>query len=148
MKTFSPRVILVAFRVVVVHSVVAILLVCPFICMAEAATIGHAASLLRKPSCCGCCSRSAPEDGKNAPGMPDSGQGSSTCLCHGAVMDRQIVATDASHDLVTIVVMDALSSSCQSPTTGRYVFTDKNSCHFPTADSGKGIRALIASLLL
>jgi hypothetical protein len=80
--------------------------------------------------------------------MPDSRQGSGTCLCHGAVMDRQVVSVDAQHEIVTLVVPDADLSGSQLWAAGRDVLADRRACHFHAAESGREVRALIASLLL
>jgi hypothetical protein len=136
----------VAFRVTTVHVVVAVLLTCPFICLAQAA--GLSTSTACDPSGCGCCPKSASGGGKECPGKPDPYQGSGTCLCHGAVMDRHVVAPDPGHEFVGFVPLDT-GLLAQGPVADEGgLTTQRASCHFPSADSGRAVRALIVSLLL
>ncbi|MCC6124351.1 MAG: hypothetical protein IT426_05290 [Pirellulales bacterium] len=137
-----------SLRVATVHLVAATMLICPYLCMSEAAAAGRGTSALRKHSGCGCCSRSAPGDDTNGPGKSDSRQESGTCLCRGAVMDRHVVAADADCENVYFAAPDAIEFAGQPPIFGRSFFPLRDACHFPTADSGREVRALIASLLI
>jgi hypothetical protein len=63
-------------------------------------------------------------------------------------MDRQVVSVDAQHEIVTLVVPDADSSGPHCWVVGQNVLADRRACHFCAAESGREVRALIASLLL
>jgi hypothetical protein len=137
-------------RVVTVHALVAVLLGCPLVCLSHGAAIAaaQASSTVGSQSCCDCCSGPRPGGSKDCPGKPDSRQGGGTCLCHGAVMDRHVVAPDPGLAVVTFLLPDAVSQRGEPLTMDRGFPTERVSCHFPAADSGRGVRALIASLLL
>jgi len=139
-----------ALRVATVHFVVAVLLACPFACLAQAAaSLPPWTWTLASDSGCDCCSRSIPRDSHKCPGKPaDSRQGSGTCLCHGAVMDRPAVPPDPGHEVVGFVPLDTVLVVRGPLAIERSFFTGRTPCHFPAADSGREVRALIASLLL
>jgi hypothetical protein len=136
------------FRTAIVHVLVVILLACPFICLSGAAAGRHVAPSLQKQPGCSCCSQSTPSKGKNDPGKPSSRQEGGTCLCHGAVMDRHVVMPDANHEIITSIVLDDIHLAPQPLAFGCNFFTDHIACHFPVAESGKEVRALIASFLI
>jgi hypothetical protein len=135
-----------------VHLLTAVLLACPYLCLANTAA-GTSASRGRGfcSSCCKCCSRSAPQNSQNrrhGPGQPDSTRGSRTCLCHGAVMIRHAEMPGPDHALATCPAPDAMLLDATQLAL-RNDFSDKRAaCHFPAAESGREVRALIASLLL
>jgi hypothetical protein len=132
-----------------VHLLTAILLVCPYLCLSNAttgnSTRGH------HLGGCDCCSRSVPQDSqdsKDCPGQPDSRQGSGTCLCHGAVMDRHVEMPNPDHAVVMCLAPDAMVLVGEPFGLDNGLSTERAACHFPAAESGREVRALIASLLL
>jgi hypothetical protein len=143
----------VGLRVVTVHTQVVVLLGCPFVCLSHVAAAAPAGTSLAvltigSQSGCDCCSGPCPGDRNGCPAKPDSRQGGGTCLCHGAVVDRQVVSPDPGHAVVTFLPLDAIPQRGEPFTIERGFPTERVSCHFPAADSGREVRALIASLLL
>jgi hypothetical protein len=139
------------FRVATIHAVVGVLLACPFVCLSHAAAAAagaQASAAVGGQSGCDCCSGSCPGGSKDCPGKPDSRQGGGTCLCHGAVMDRHVVSPDPGLAVVTFLLPDAMLQRGEPLTIEQGFLTERVSCHFPAADSGREVRALIASLLL
>ena len=136
-------------RTAIVCLVVAVLLVCPFLCLSNAAA-GTGTSSLRghHSGGCDCCSRSAPQDSKGGPSQPDSRQGSGTCLCHGAVIAQHVAPPTPDNAVVTFLPLDAVLLVRDSFAVERGFSTEQAACHFPVADSGREVRALIESLLL
>jgi hypothetical protein len=135
-----------------VHLLTAILLVCPYLCLSNAATGTDASSTrVHHSAGCDCCSRSVPQDSQdseNCPDQPDSRQGSGTCLCHGAVMDRHIEMFTPDHAVVVCLPSGALVLAAEPFGQDDQLVTQRAACHFPAAESGREVRALIASLLL
>jgi hypothetical protein len=139
-----------ALRVATVHAVAVVLLTCPVVCLSHSAA-AMSAPQGRSRAACGCCCRQLPgpnSPNQERPGKPDSRQGNGTCLCHGAVMDRHVVLPDPGQQVLGLVPPDALLLVLEPWTAERGLFTERVSCHFPTADCGRAVRALIASLLL
>ena len=135
-----------ALRVATAHLTVLVLLACPFVCLS-----GSAEASAPSPgshSGCDCCPRPAPGDADDCPGKPDPCQGSGTCLCHGAVLDRPVAAPHPGHEILGLVPRDAVLMVRDLVETPRGVSTERTACHFPAAESGRAVRALIASLLL
>jgi hypothetical protein len=140
------------FGTATVHLLAVILLTCPYLCLSNVAA-GTGASSTRGHCSggCDCCSHSAPQDSqdsKDCPDQPDSRQGSGTCLCHGAVMDRHIEMPDLGHAVVTCLAPDAMVLVGEPFGLDNGFSTERAACHFPAAESGREVRALIASLLL
>lgn len=134
-----------ALRTATIYVLVAALLGCPFPCLAQAAA-GLSASA-KSSFGCDCCSRSARSPAKQCPGKSDSHQGSGTCLCHGAVADRHVVPADPGHEVVTFVSLPTSMLIRVPSLAERGLLTQWAACHFPAVDSGRQLRALIASLL-
>jgi hypothetical protein len=140
------------FRTGMAHLLTVVVLVCPYFCLPSVAG-GMGKSLMC--DCCegGCdfCSDSAPrenQDSKDCPEQPDSPRGNGACLCHGAVMDRH-VELPSPNDLSGFSFPFAELALAGEILGGYDRFSARMSrCHFPTAESGKAVRALIASLLL
>jgi hypothetical protein len=63
-------------------------------------------------------------------------------------MERHVVLPDPGGEGVGSVPLDAVVLVWQPLAVARSFFTEGLSCHFPTADSGREVRALIASFLL
>ena len=74
----------VMFRVASALLTIALILACPFHCMANAG--GPAASSEQK-SACTCCSRESRGEIPGDPLAPDEDCGRGSCLCHGAVVE-------------------------------------------------------------
>jgi len=135
-------------RIVIVHLLVVILLACPYPCLSQAAaavgkgTRGHG---------CGrgcCCPGPASETGKDRPGEPGSRPASGTCLCHGAVTDRPAALPNPDDGFVSLLPPDGMLLTGESFCAEARLLAGQRACHFPLADSGREVRALIASLLL
>lgn len=136
-------------RTATVCLVAAVLLVCPYICLSNAAA-GTGASSMRghRSGGCDCCSHSAPPDSKDCPSQPNSRQGSGTCLCHGAVIAQHVLPPSPDNAVVTFLPLEAVLLVQASSAVERGLLTDQAACHFPIADSGREVRALIESLLV
>ena len=138
-----------AFGRTTVHLLAAILLACPYLCLSNASVLSAMSFMHTTPPMgCDCCSRPIPQDSKDCPSQPDSRQGSGTCLCHGAVMDQHVEMPNLDQAVVTFLSLDA-TLLIQGPfAIERGSLSETAACHFPAADSGREVRALIESLLL
>jgi hypothetical protein len=130
-----------------VHLLTAVLLVCPYLCLSNAAT-GACSTRGKRPGGCACCSRSVPQDSKDCPNQPDSRQGNGTCLCHGAVMDRIVQMPNPDHEFARGLPSDIGVPVGRPFRLDNGFCTERAACHFPAAESAREVRALIASLLL
>lgn len=130
-----------------VYLLVAVLLACPFPCLAQAAASvgGCAAGDCATTDACSCPSS---EGGKEQSNDPCSDRGSGTCLCHGAVMDRPAELPNPDAGIVSLLPAAGMLLAGKSFFTEDRDFTGQAACHFPSADSGREVRALIESLLL
>lgn len=138
-----------AFGTATVHLLAAVLLACPYLCLSNASVVSAKSFMHPSPlRGCDCCSHSAPQDSKDCPSQPDSRQGSGTCLCHGAVMDRHVEMPNPDHAVVTCLPLDAMVLVGEPFGLDDGFATERAACHFPTAQSGREVRALIESLLL
>ena len=149
-----PRVgdCMTALGTATVHLLTAILLVCPYLCLSNAAAGTATCSTRGYPSGgCDCCSRAVPRDSqgsKDCPEQPDSRQGSGTCLCHGAVVDRHVETPNPDHAIVTCLTPDVAALVVDPFGLDERFSNERSACHFPAAESGREVRALIVSLLL
>jgi len=136
-------------RTATIYVIVGTLLFCPYICFIQAGAIQGTSCCVRdnRVSDC-CCPSPASEPGKDRPSNPETEGG--TCLCHGAVL--QSPTTLPSLDIMPTVFLpsdDLLSTAKSSSVLGDDLFAVEHAvCHFPAADSGREVRALIESLLL
>jgi hypothetical protein len=140
------------FRTATIHLLVAVLLVCPYVCFSGAAE-GQASQAGRqgrtKRACCHCCcSGPCSDNGKDKPGKQDSRPKSGTCLCHGAVMDRAIAMPDPGYELVAFLPPDAAGPLRESFGADDGFLSRPTACHFAGATSGRMLRALVESYLL
>ena len=136
-------------RTAIVCLVVAVLLVCPYLCLSNAAAgLGAASMRGSQGKCCDCCSRSAPQESEDGPNQPDSRQGSGTCLCHGAVMGQHVSPPNSDNAIITFLPLDATIVLGDAFAVERGFSIEQAACHFPVADSGRAVRALIESFLL
>jgi hypothetical protein len=137
-------------RAATIHLLVAVLLACPYVCLLGAAdSVGPTAARDgRHARCRCCCSGPCSDEGKDRPGKRDSRQESGTCLCHGAVMDRQVSLPNPGHEVVTFLPLDAAGPLGESFIADEGFLSRPTACHFPAATSGRILRALIESFLL
>ena len=63
-------------------------------------------------------------------------------------MDRHIAPPNPDYEIVTFLPLDAVLLVRVAFAVERGFITEQAACHFPSADSGRAVRALIASLLL
>jgi len=63
-------------------------------------------------------------------------------------MDRHLEMPNPEHAFVTCVALDAIFMVGQLFGLDNGLSTERIACHFPAAESGREVRALIASLLL
>ncbi|MCA9247578.1 MAG: hypothetical protein KDA42_10695 [Planctomycetales bacterium] len=122
------------------HLSIAIVLVCPYLCLGSAEGCSTA-DVQKDKCCCHCDSREANDD---APPTPrDSGP---DCLCHGAVIDG------AKIELQTFADDSALVATLYLPTSmfveAQSVAVSPHPCHFPPGSSGRDLCALNCALLL
>jgi hypothetical protein len=138
-----------ALRAAIVYLLTAILLACPYFCLSNAGA-GSGRSSIRSENSggCKCCSHPAPQDSKDRPSQPDSRKGSGTCLCHGAVVNQHVEMPNLDEAVVAYLSLDSLLPAPQPFAIERSSLSDLAACHFPAADSGREVRALIESLLL
>ena len=136
------------FRSAVDCLLIAVLMACPYPClMGAAASMGGPAT----GSCQAhdsCCPSSGSKTSKDRPSAPVSCPESGTCLCHGAVMDRHVAPPTPDCEIVTFLPMDAVPLVGAVSAIEQGFSTEQAACHFAAADSGRAVRALIASLLL
>ncbi len=136
-----------ARRTATVYLLVAVLLACPFPCLARAAASvgGCAADNCSTTDACSC---PASDRGEERPDAPCSDPGSGTCLCHGAVMDRPAALPSPDAGIVSLLPLDGMLLAGEPFFAEDRPLTGRAACHFPSADSGREVRALIESLLL
>ena len=63
-------------------------------------------------------------------------------------MDRHVEMPNPDHAVVTCLALDAMALAGESFSLDNGVSTERAACHFAAAESGREVRALIASLLL
>jgi hypothetical protein len=143
----------VFFRKAMMGLVVGTLVLCPYLCLAQAA-----AALVNGPTtdknyrrphchCCGSHSASPTENGRPS-GSGANGSGG-TCLCHGAVLGVPQSTYDTPPSLTAQAWVDTTPAVFPPPShRAERSFAKSAACHFPAADSGRKVRALIESLLL
>jgi hypothetical protein len=138
-----------AFGKATAQLLVVVLLGCPYFCLSSPMAVGGTpAAGERKCSPCGCCCQPASQGGEERPSQPDSCTEIGTCLCHGAVMDRHVDVPNPEQTLVTFLQEEAGTQAWASPAVELGTPATRSACHFPAADSGREVRALIASLLI
>ena len=135
-------------RRVTVYLLVVTVLACPYPCLARAAVGAQASTIQECREADSCCPRPHSETGKDQSGKPISWPESGTCLCHGAVADRHVAPPDPDAGIAAFLPLDAPFVGWEPFAIERGVFTERAASHFPTANSGREVRALIASLLL
>jgi hypothetical protein len=126
---------------------VAVLLLCPFACLP------HAASDLGKSVARNClrgdtCSCPASDRDEGPLDAPCSIPGGGTCLCHGAFVDHPAALPSPDDGIVSLLPLDGMPAAGECFFTEDGLLAERVACHFPSADSGREVRALIQSLLL
>jgi hypothetical protein len=134
-------------RRVTVYLLVVAVLACPYPCLARAAG-GQASAIGECRDADSCCPGPRSATGRNQSGQPIALPGSGTCLCHGAVADRPVAPPDPDAGIAAFLPSDVLFAGCEPPAFERGLCTELAASHFPTANSGREVRALIASFLL
>jgi hypothetical protein len=131
-----------------IYVVIGTLLFCPYTCLGRSAAVAKTVDSVRDCSDDDCCSPApASDSGKDHPS--NSGRQGGTCLCHGAVLQSPAILPGVDAGPVTFVAIDALLALTRSSIFADRLFAAEHTiCHFPAADSGREVRALIASLLL
>lgn len=134
-------------RTAAVCLLVAVLVACPFPCLAQAAAsvVGCAVGNCATTDACSCPASDRDDERSDDPcSDPDSG----TCLCHGAVMDRPAALPSPDAGIVSLVPLDGMVLVGEPFFGEDCLLAGQAACHFPSADSGREVRALIESLLL
>jgi len=128
-------------RTIIAYLLIAVVLICPYLCLGEegAWTVAHSSA-----AGCACCGEPAQSNGE-APESPDEGE--PDCLCHGAIMDgSRVECPEARADEMLILALDlnddtlasSLLSALGSPLPS----------HFPPLSTGREICAICCALLL
>jgi hypothetical protein len=131
-----------------IYVVIGTLLLCPYTCLGRAAVVAETAGCARDCPDDDCCPPTpASDSGKDRPS--DSGRQGGACLCHGAVLQSPASVPEVDAGPAAPVAAADLPAVTRSSLFGDRLFAVGHSiCHFPSADSGRAVRALIASLLL
>ena len=127
---------------------VALLVGCPFVCLARCGPMGCECSDGDQQECCcdekTCCQESSNRD---APTDDSSNRPNQDCACNGAVVEQSTVACPESGTEKTIMLhvdleYDALSDSVRASLGSRHAR------HFSRIATGRGICALTCARLL
>jgi hypothetical protein len=141
------------YRIVTAWVVAATMLLCPFLCLANAATPSKSTSPEHRRAvthACACCPASGSQSKDKEPCERDSGSQGGTCLCHGAVMDLHAKPIAVQAERGIFFLFDELfANTAKAQLFHANAVRHPASCHFvASADRGRGIRALIESLLI
>jgi hypothetical protein len=157
MKTFSARKhALIRLRAAVAGLAVAVLLVCPYVCIGQTGA-ARAGKEHTRQSWCNCCGPNQPapdqpegnQPGRDRPSDSGSGTQGGDCLCHGAVLQSPPTLPSFDHGPAAFLPVDDLPATAESSIFGDSLFAvEHTACQFASADSGRKVRALIESLLL
>jgi hypothetical protein len=130
-------------RAIAVIAIAAVLL-CPFVCFSRTCR----AQGTQKPVC-SCCDHAAEVDSPAAPAVPDSPRRDGDCVCQGAVFLSKGASLTAEKDEVNRLAAPPQmmhSPLSTTPSAGSRGWEQR--LEFSLRSSGRGIRTLIASLLL
>lgn len=131
-----------------IYLLVGTLLVCPYFCLPWAAA-NETACLARGCQGDRCCPSPASVPNGDRPGDSDSRTQGGDCLCHGAVLQSPTTPPSLDSGLAAFLSVNDLLVAARSSILGDNQFAVAHTaCHFPSADSGREVRALIESLLL
>lgn len=128
-----------------IYVVVGILVLCPYTCLGRTAAVVETVDCAQSDDCCS--PPPASDSGKDRPS--DSSRRGGSCLCHGAVLQSPAILPCVDAGPATFVAVDDLQAVTRSSLFCDSLFAVAHTvCHFPAADSGRAVRALIESLLL
>jgi hypothetical protein len=142
---------MIIYRIVTTWIVLATMLLCPFICLANASiSLGSmSGKLFVKPVNCCCQCSDCDKSNNKAPCQRNVDGQIGTCICHGAVLQSPITPPSLDLGIVEISSVDDLLFSAKSAILADNLFVvNQTACHFPVAHSGIELRALIESLLI
>jgi len=136
-------------RTATIHLLVGTMLFCPYLCLPKATakesdrqTCG---SLIEDH----CCPPPASGASGDRPGDSDSKTQGGNCLCHGAVLQSPTTLPSLDIAFAAFLPIGNLLAVAKSSVCGSDLFAIEHTvCHFPDADSGREVRALIESFLL
>jgi len=137
-------------RSATVYTLLCVLLVCPYPCLARAAnaccegTEKDCDCQDRDP----CCPADSSETGDNPPGNPDCCTQGGTCLCHGAILEHCAYPIIIDAGLVAPLPVEGMLIPGQSFVVDSGLLMERAACHFHSAESGRKVRALIESFLI
>ena len=131
-----------------IYVVIGTLLLCPYTCLGLTAAVAETVDCVRDCPDDDCCSPTpASDSGKDRPS--NSSRQGGNCLCHGAVLQSPAILPGIDAGPVAFVAIDYLLAVTRSSIFSDSLFAVEHTiCHFPAADSGREVRALIESLLL
>jgi hypothetical protein len=130
-------------RAFTVYVLVGVLLGCPFPCLAEAAA--GVGCLNRDGHGGDRCVSCPPGEEQPGPDEPDQG---GTCLCHGAVAERQTPPPAPDSQFVSVLSADSLLGRPALTLFKANASPDLSACDFGSVYSGRMVRALIESFLI
>jgi hypothetical protein len=135
-------------RFATVHLVAVVLLVCPYLCLPGfSSAAGEASGCSESEEECDCYRQPTQADRDNCPCQPTPRQGCGSCLCRGAIMDRHVDAPAPDYSVVSFLLADTGFPAGEF-SDGTGFSTHRAGGSHPTAETGREVRALIASLLL
>jgi hypothetical protein len=134
-----------------VYVTIGTLLLCPYLCLGQVAAVYKTSTGVacdcQDDDCC--CPMPASDSDGNRPSDSDSRTQGGTCLCHGAILQSPVAPPSLDCGPVTFSLAGDLSAAAGPSLRGDGLLAvDRAVCHFPAADSGREVRALIDSLLL
>jgi hypothetical protein len=141
---------LMLLRKTTVCMLICALLACPYPCLARTASrcCEEAENDCDCPDRDVCCPQDSSERGEDLPDHTSCCPESGTCLCHGAILCHEQASTDADAGLVAVLPPEALLTTSRSLAPESRCPAWRMACHFASAESGRTIRALVASYLL
>jgi hypothetical protein len=138
------------YRTATSYLLIGTLLFCPYLCLPKAAAANESDcqtcnSLIEDH----CCPSPASGSSGDRPGDSGSKTQGGNCLCHGAVLQSPTTLPSLDIALAVFLPIGNLPAVVKSSICGSDLFAIEHTvCHFPDADSGREVRALIESFLL
>lgn len=135
-------------RMATIYVLVGTMLFCPYLCLPQATANGTAGLACE---CQGdrCCPSPATAPSGEQPDDSGSKTQGGNCLCHGAVLQSPTSLPSLDIAFSALLPIGDLLAEAKSSVCGGNLFALAHTvCHFPAADSGREVRALIESLLL
>ncbi|MGA2617013.1 MAG: hypothetical protein ABSF26_05330 [Thermoguttaceae bacterium] len=137
-----------ATRATIVHFLVALVLACPYLCLPRAVGRSGQSAVQGCLEADPCCPGADSEPCKHGPGKPGHHVCTGTCLCHGAILSRHVTPPAPDQSIASPLPPVAGRMPGEWSCGGGGSAAEPNASHFPTADSGRTLRALIQSFLL